>query len=79
MPWTMILVPESGLFFDKGKFTDGQGKEVPWDGGMLIFNRLPDAEKWKQKRIESGKDAAQSYRIVPLEFIGTKPQIVGDK
>ncbi len=60
--YCMLHIPESGLFYAEGKFFDGDGNGISWDGNMPVFLSRADADRRKKKR------AAEGLRYIILGF-----------
>lgn len=47
--YTLLWIPESGLFYAGGRFTKGDGDEIGWQRKIPVFRGYARAERAKQR------------------------------
>ena len=71
--YTLLFVPESGLFHDGRRFVDGKGNEISWKGNIPVFPSKGVAEKAKQFLIETRGENCLRYVIIGYQpYDGTE-------
>lgn len=82
MPYTLLWVPKSGLFFDGVTFTDGNGNTIQWRHEIHIFPSWEAANEAKGKvvaKYSNAKGEVLLLKIVIQDSTGSVLPEVNDE
>ena len=64
--YTLLYVPDNGLFFDGGAFLDGHRQRISWNGTIPVYDSHSAAEVAKNKILAKYPNEYAGGKIVLL-------------
>ena len=64
--YTLLYIPNDGLFYDGGAFLDGHQERIPWDRTITVYDSHFDAVSAKERILEKRGQFFTNGQIIVL-------------